>query len=146
MDRAAVEQEKPVTKTQGQIQVVEHRHGGDAPLPAHLPHQVQHLILIAQVQIAGGLIQQQQPGLLHQGPAQQNLLLLSPGELVEIAHGEFLQPHAPQGVVHDSPVGLADAPFDVGLAAQQQRVVYRQPGPGGILGHKGHLPGQLTHG
>ena len=70
---------------------MEDQNGGDARLGTHASHQGQHLVLVAQVQRAGGLVQQKELWLLHQRPPQQHLLPLTAGELVQIPHRHRFQ-------------------------------------------------------
>ena len=69
-----LEEEELVTVADGQVQIVEHRHHGETLLPGHVADGLEDMVLTAQVQAAGGLVQEQQPGLLGQGPGQQDLL------------------------------------------------------------------------
>ena len=122
---------------------MEDQNGGDARFGAHPAHQGEHLVLVAQVQRTGGLVQQKELGLLHQRPPQQHLLPLAAGELVQIPHRHRLQMEPGEHVRYRRTVLLAHAPADVGPAAQHERVVHRQPGGGGFLGHEGHVLGKV---
>ena len=58
---ALTQQQESVTEPKGQIQVVNDHDGGQAVVMAKLLHNLQHLILVVNVQTAGWFIQQQQP-------------------------------------------------------------------------------------
>ena len=68
VDPPLAQEQEPVAKPQGQVEVVDYHNGGDVLVPANIPDNPQNLILILNVQAAGGFIQQQYLGLLGQGP------------------------------------------------------------------------------
>ena len=82
IDLPVFEQQEAVTETQRQIQIVNDDHGDHIVLVAEFPHQLQHLVLILNVQRAGWLVQQQCFWLLRQGSGQHDLLLFAAGKLI----------------------------------------------------------------
>ena len=70
-------------------------------------HPLQHPHLVAEVQGGGGLIHQQQPGLLGQSPGRQYKLLLSTGQLREAPVGVVCDPQLLQGLHGDGPLPAA---------------------------------------
>ena len=80
---AAVEQDQLVGELAGQGEVV---HGADdrqVEVVAEGVDQLQHLLLVADVQAGGGLVQQQHRGLLGQGLGQDDPLALAAAQGVE---------------------------------------------------------------
>ena len=74
--------------------------GGDHR-PVQPPHQVHQLELVFDVQMVGGLIQDEAGGLLGQGPGQDDPLLLPAGEGGEGAVRKVRHPHSLQGLGHN---------------------------------------------
>ena len=70
-------------------------------------YPLQHPHLVAEVQGGGGLVHQQQPGLLSQGPGRQYKLLLSTGQLREAPVGVIRDPQLLQGLHGDGPLPAA---------------------------------------
>ncbi len=71
------------------VEVVEHdRHGGSAAA-VEVRDQVQDFHLVCQVQVRGGLVQQQDFGFLREGHGDPDALALSAGQLVDASLSEF---------------------------------------------------------
>ena len=69
--------EHPIRAPAHQIQLMEAHHHRQPLLPGQGSERFHQLKLIANVEICGGFIQYQHPGLLTQGPGQQNSLPLA---------------------------------------------------------------------
>lgn len=147
------QRDEPVRHPRGEAQLVEHghhRHGLLVPVRAGEPaHQVQHLHLVGQVQVAGGLVQQQHGGALSEHERQPRALALAAGELGHLAVGELLEVRVPQRP--------GDRRVVVGPGRAEQPAV-RVPAPldelghghalggHGVLGEQGHRAGVLPRG
>ena len=64
MDGVSMEKEKLLAMAAGQIQIMEDHNDSDLIFPGNGANQLQNFLLVVGIQIAGGLIQQQQTGLL----------------------------------------------------------------------------------
>ena len=116
-DPAAVEQDQVVGELPGHGQVV---HGADhrqVQVVAEAVHQLEDLLLVADVQAGGGLVQQQHRGLLGQGPGQDGPLAFAAAQRVEPPVGEGAQVEVVQDRGHDVEVaaGLGAEVGDVGV-------------------------------
>lgn len=132
----------------GQIQVVKDGDHRDAPAGAERLDDLHGLLLEAHIQVAGGLVQQHDPGALGHRPGDKHPLALPAGELVELTHGV-------PGQVH----GLQHLPGDVVVLALQPSLSVRHP-PGehgfqhveaasarlGVLGHIADESGPFSGG
>ena len=84
----------------GEVEVVQHdRHGG-AALPVEVRDEVQDLHLVGEVQVGGGLIQQQHFGFLGQGHRDPDALALPAGEFVDVPPGELQRFGGGQRALH----------------------------------------------
>lgn len=72
----------------GLVQVVQRGEGADA----EVAHQAEDLQLVADVEMVGGLVEQEQAALLGQGPGDENPLLLPAGQRGETAVGQMAAP------------------------------------------------------
>ena len=75
-DAAGVHHVEAVAEGGGLVEVVQHGQGGDA----QLAYQVQDLQLVADVEVGGGLVQQEQAAPLGQGAGEQDALFLPAGQ------------------------------------------------------------------
>ena len=82
-DPAAVEQHDVVGDGGGLVEVVQHDADGDAVLVGEVADQVEDLHLVAQVEEGGGLVEQQDAGVLRQAGGQPDPLQLAAGQLVD---------------------------------------------------------------
>jgi hypothetical protein len=104
-DLAAVEQHEPVAVAGGEVQIVQHHDRRDPDAP----HQVQHLVLVADVEVVGGLVEQQMICLLGQCASDQHPLLLATRELPVVALSKVPGSDAGQRRRRNSIIGTAVA-------------------------------------
>lgn len=90
---AVVEGHHPLGIEHGMLWVVTGEQDG-VPPQGQGGHPLQHPHLVAEVQGGGGLVHQQQPGLLGQSPGRQYKLLLSTGQLREAPVGVVCDPQS----------------------------------------------------
>ena len=75
------------------VEVVQHYTDRDAVPVGQVAHQVEDLDLVAQVEVGGGLVEQQHCGILRQAAREPHALQLAAGQGVDTALGEVR--HAP---------------------------------------------------
>ena len=85
--RAAAQQDQVVGDGGGLVEVVQHDADGDAVLVGEVADQVEDLDLVAQVEVGGRLVEQQDAGLLREAGGQPDALQLAAGQLVDAALG-----------------------------------------------------------
>ena len=114
----------------------DHHHGLGELLPGDL-HQSQHILAGAGVQVAGGLVGQEDGGLGRQGPGDGHPLLLAAGEVVGQALEFFLQAQGGDDLVQVALVRLLpvqlDGKDDVLIHVEHRHQVV-------VLEHKADLP------
>src|SRR5215831_4365181 len=98
----AGDQVNGVAEQRGEADVVDRGQDGDA----ETGDELQDLDLVADVEVAGRLVQDQVVGALGQGPGDQHPLLLAAGQGVEPALGQVLAADALDGLLGDRPVGV----------------------------------------
>ena len=99
-DPSALHGDDVVRVPRGEVEVVQHdRHGG-AALAVEVRDEVQDFHLVGEVQVGGGLIQQQHFGFLGQGHRDPHALPLPAGEFVDVPPGEFQRFGGGQRVLH----------------------------------------------
>ncbi|RGC68544.1 hypothetical protein C5N14_13110 [Micromonospora sp. MW-13] len=116
-------------------------------LAAELVDQLQHLLLVADVQGAGRLVEQQQGGALGERPGQEDPLPLAPGEGGQLPAAEAGQVETVQDVPHGGQVGggLPAQRRDERGPAEQHVVEDRHAGRDDRgLGDGGHHPGAVA--
>ena len=91
----------------GDLRVVGDHHQGLGKGPDGALEQGQHVGAGPAVQVAGGLVGQDQGGLGHQGPGDGHPLLLPAGELVGHAGELLLQPQHPHHLLEEGGVGVS---------------------------------------
>ena len=106
----------------------------------------QQQMLVAHVQTAGGLVQQQQTRLLHQRPGDGHLLPLAAGQLRDAALHQRGKGHVGQHLRGGGAVGWAGLQAEAGQAAQQHGVEHRQIAEPDVLRHIGDAPCPLPPG
>src|SRR5690606_36891854 len=82
VDGAAADGNEVVGVAGGELEVVEHDRDGGAAAAIQLSHHVEDLELVGDVEIGGGLVQQQHLGALGEGHRDPYALALPAGELV----------------------------------------------------------------
>ncbi len=106
--------------------------------------QLQNLDLIADVEVVGGLVEDEVVGALGQRPGDQHPLFLAPRQGVEAALGEMLTADPFDGLGHDAPV-LVVVPVEGPLvrgAADHDHLEDGEVELGrGLLGDDGHATG-----
>ena len=107
-------------------------------LTAEVARDLQHLILVADVEAAGRLVEQQERRLLRQRAGEHDLLPLAAGELVEKPAAHILQIQIAHRIVHHVVVVLRHAPGHVGAAAEHDHVVHGHLRVGHVLCDEGH--------
>jgi len=123
-DRPVGDHDQLVAVARGEVQIVQHHHHRDPARPVQIGQQVQHLDLVAHVQEGGGLIEQQQVGVLRERHRDPHPLSLPARELIHRTFREIGGPRGVQrlgdrGVVaripsrEDALVGVAAAPHQV---------------------------------
>ena len=131
---AVLEGVQPVAVGRRDVQIVQ---GGQHRF-AQPPHQVHHAQLILDVQVVGGLVQDQAGGLLGQGPGQDHPLLLPTRKGGKDPLFKPGQPHGRQRLRRDLPVleGIPLQGLLVRGAAQPHHLLYgKVKGIGVVLGH-----------
>ena len=113
-------------------------HCREVLLAAQVARDLQHLILIADVEIAGRFVQQQERRLLRQRTGEHDLLPLAAGEPVEEPAAHILQIQIAHGLVYDVVVVLRHAPGHVGTPPEHDHVVHGHLRVGHVLCHEGH--------
>ncbi len=125
---------------------MQHDADGDALVVRQLAHQVEEFDLVAQVEVGGGLVEEQHAGLLREAAGQPDALELSAGEVFGAAVGEFGDAGEGEGAVDGGPaarVGAAPA-APVRIAAELHDVAHAQAARGGpALQQQGDAPGEL---
>ena len=89
---------------------MQHHHQGDPPGTLQLAQDVQDLHLAGDVQVGGGLVQQQHLGLLGQGQGDPHALSLASGEIGHVAVHEIAQTGELERLGHGGVVLRAPAP------------------------------------
>ena len=143
-DAAPGQQGHSVAVAGGQGQVVQGGDDGEGGLGPQFLHQLQHVLLVAEVQGGGRLVQQQDRGLLGQGPGQHGPLALPARQGPQLSFGQRAQVEPVEHLARHRQVAGAVAGEDapVGGAAQQDVVDHRHPrGDDRGLGHVGQRPG-----
>ena len=97
---------------------MDNHHHAHALLPREGANQLHGFQLIANVQIAGGFVQQQHLRLLNQRPGEKNALPFAAAELVQAAKGVFLQAEPLNRAEHDFAILLRRPDADVRRAAE----------------------------
>ena len=113
---------------------MQHHDRGQAP-PAH---DLQHVVLGADVEVVGGLVHEQQAGLLGEGARDEHALLLPAGEQPELAPREGQGAGAVQGLGRDPLVLLRGRAEGAGMGDPAQQHDVRRGErhlPGELLGH-----------
>lgn len=88
-----IHQAIPGIGARGQLEVMGHHHKAGAGLAVEAHHQLEHLEGRVTVQVAGGLIRQQQGRTGHQGSGYRSALALATGELWRTMVQAVAQPH-----------------------------------------------------
>ena len=130
----------------GVIEIVQHDPDGD-PVPlGELPHQVERLDLVAQVEVVGGLVQQHDRRVLGEAGGEPDPLHLAAGELPGGTVGEVADAGQAHGVVDRGAVGVVEAgeAAPVRVAAEGDHVADGEPLRGGAgLGEQRQRPCEL---
>ncbi len=132
---ALVEEGEIVAKAVGQVEVVEHHDG------VHLeaPNQREHLVLVADIEMVGGLVEQHHRTLLGDASGDHHPLAFPAGQLLKAALGEARQAHQLERVERDAAVFFGEALMvtAMNVAAQQHELTHGDADPvgGGILSH-----------
>ena len=115
---------------------------GELVLQPHRVHQVEHALLVTDVERARGLVEQQHPRLLGQRPAEHDPLQLAAGEPERRSVGELDELEPVQRPLHGVPVGggLGPEAPQVGRASERHQLPDRGP-----LGHHRPLRHQRDH-
>ncbi len=129
----------------GQVEVVQDHDGGDA----ECAHELQHLVLVPDVEVVGGFVEQQVVGALCQRTRDEHPLLLAAGQPGDDAVGEVPGTHLRQScgrelVIRDR---VALERPKVGRSSQQDRLGHRQRDVGVlVLGDDGEAARLLPRG
>ena len=110
----------------GDVDVVADHDDEDLLVDGEVLEHLGDVELVPDVQVGGGLVQQQDLGLLHESPGEHDLLVLSGGELVERPHGEVRDSQHLQGVVDDVEIAVEGTPFAVGVPSHEDGVDDRE--------------------
>ena len=119
-------------------------HHGELALATHRVHQVEHLLLVADVQGARRLVEQQHARFLRERTAQHHPLQLAAGERGGQPRGQVVQAQPVDDAIHGGAVagGVVTEPRDVRGTAQADELAHRHPlGDHGTLRHERHHPG-----
>ena len=98
---------QPPRHRPGQRLVVGDDHGGDAQIAVHLAQELVDALAGGRVEVAGGLVGQQQRGLEHQRARQRHPLRLAARELARAVVHARAQPHPLQQLARASHRGRA---------------------------------------
>ena len=142
-DLPVLHEEKAVAELQRLVQVVQRDEDADALLPRREPRLFDDQLLVGDIQVAGGLVEDQQPRLLREGPGDGDLLPLAAGELLDVPRGVVLQLHVPEDGLHRGLVLLPGLVAEIGDAAHQHRVKDAQRTEVDALRHIGDAPRPL---
>ncbi len=141
-DLAVGEQVDGVAEQGGQAQVVEGGEDGDA----EAGDEFEHFDLVADVEMVGGLVEDEMVGALGEGPGDQHPLFLATREGVEAAAGQVLAADPGDGLGGDGPIGVVVALERalVGGAADHHHLEDGEVElDGGLLGDHGHPAGRV---
>ncbi|CAM5476651.1 hypothetical protein SHIRM173S_02348 [Streptomyces hirsutus] len=141
------EQHDPVGNGRRLVEVVQDDADGDAVVVRQIADQVEEFDLVAQVEVGGGFVEEEDSGLLGQAAGQPDALELSAGEVFGAAVGELGDARHGEGAVdRGSPAGVGAAPAaPVGVAAELDDVAHAQTaGRGPSLQQQGHTAGELA--
>ena len=141
-DLAVGDQVDGVAEQGGQAQVVQGGQHGDAE-PGD---ELQHLDLVADVEVVGGFVEDEMVGALGEGPGDEHPLFLAAGEGVEAAAGQMLATDPVDGLGGDAPVGVVVAferPLVRGAADHHHLEDGEVELDGRLLGDHGHPAGRV---
>src|SRR6185503_18661661 len=94
-DRSSRDVQPPVA-TPREIGIVSDQHQSGAALAIHLEEELDHVLARGRVEVARGLVGEEQARLAHERPRDGHALLLAAGELPRIMAETLAQAHAPQ--------------------------------------------------
>ena len=125
-----VEQHDVVGDERGVVQVVEDDAERGAVLVGQLADQVERLDLVAEVEVVGRLVEQEDAGVLGEAGGQPDPLELAAGQLVDGAVGHGRDPGEGHGPVDGRPVGVVERrePAAVRVAAEGHDVADGEAG------------------
>ena len=112
-------------------------------VPVQTPQQRHTLRLIAEVEVGGGLVEDEKPRLLGEGPRENDALALASGEALEGLGGESLHPGEGHGLAGDALVlpALEEARGRVREAPHEDELLDgKRKSLGNVLRHHGDLP------
>ncbi len=141
---APVEEHQAVGVLGRQGEVVQGSEHGDGALPAQALHQVEHLLLVADVERGGRLVEEQHRRILGHRPGQHHPLPLPSGQGPERPVGQQGGVQALEGGQGEPAVGCAlrRPVAQVGDAPQQHVLRGRHPaGENRVLGYQRHQAG-----
>ncbi|BFO18795.1 hypothetical protein SHKM778_51830 [Streptomyces sp. KM77-8] len=119
---------------------------GDAVCVGQVAHEVEEFDLVAQVEVGGGFVEEEDTGLLGEAAGQPYALELSAGEVFGSAAGEFGDAGEGEGAVHGgAAAGVRSAPAaPVRVAAELDDVADGESaGCGASLEQQGDAAGEL---
>ena len=121
---ALIKQHQSVACSSCQVEVMEHDHGGGV----NGFDEVEQGELMADVEVIGGLVEQQMAGLLGDGSGDENPLTFPAGQLGDKSIRETCQVRSRQGIVDDVTIGRIPVSHEgsVGESSQGDGVANRQ--------------------
>ena len=90
-------------------------------------NDLQDIDLVLQVEIAGGLIKEEDPRFLHQCPGNSHFLQFPAAHLIDVREAQVIHGEAAEDRIHDLQVPFGDVPADVGPPADQDGIECGEP-------------------
>ena len=145
-DGIPLDAQKVVGDLHGQVDLMQGHDHRNTLLPGHFPENIQQLDLMADIQIGGRLVQDDDLGLLADGPGQHDPLALAVAEGGEVPLLQLQGVDPLQGLTDDALVGLGQFAqgVGVGIAAHRHHFAAGHQFRTDPVGkHHRHLPGHL---
>ena len=143
---AGVHGDEVVGVSAGLVDVVQHHHDGPPALAVERAHQLEHVELVREVQVGGGLVEQEHRRLLGDDQSQPGPLALPAGQRIDGLVRELEQIRRDQGLLQRRLVLGAPLPPEAGMrqpAAAYQVADGDAVGRGRSLGEQAELAGDV---
>ena len=137
-DPAAVEQHELVGVEAREGEVVHGRHDGQVALDAEGLDELEDLLLVADVEGARRLVEQQDRGVLEQRPAEHDALALAARQRLDEAAGQGRDPELGEDLARERDVAGALAPEERAVRRAAEQRVVEDCHPGWDHRHLGH--------
>src|SRR5215510_8492721 len=137
---AAGEKEQPVRDLGSEIEIVGDEEDAQALVPVEPSQEGYALRLVAQVQVGGGLVEDEEARLLGERPREDDALSLPAREALERLRGERLHTREGHGFARDREIGAAleESRGGVGKAPHEHELLHGvREALGHVLGHHG---------